>query len=233
MFLGTLKRCLDRKRSVREDWRSRLPEEKNRVFDQAVRQWEASFAMLGVALDDAFALRKQGKLIPAREAVSVSQDLLDPAVDALVAALLVLEQRARHSGTFTVDPLNPDFFRGETARQAAHWNCLLHRVLFSDRSRFFYKVRTLLEMIEDVAEEYQGIAQLIVENASTDPASHWTALDCLEFDLSTCLGEVIVLLKSFLCALPGGELAVFGERLLAPEPLRTHHLHARTSRVPT
>ena len=233
MFLGTVKRCLDRKRSVCQDWRSRLPEEKHLVFDRAVRQWEAGFAMVDVALDDAFALRNQGKLIPAREAVSLSQELLDPAADAMVAALLVLEQRARHSGTFTVDPLNPDFFRGETARQAAYWNGLLHRVLFSDRSRFFYKVRTLLEIIEDATEEYQGFAQLIVENASTDPASHWAALDCLESDLSTCLGEVIILLKSFLCALPGRELGAFGERLLALQPARTHSLRLKTSRVPT
>jgi hypothetical protein len=233
VFFGRVKGCLARKRSVRADWRCSLPEEKKRVFDQAAWQWEANFAMLGVTLDDAFALRKQGKLIPAREAVSVSEDLLDPAVGALVGALLVLERRARHSDTFTVDPLNPDFFRGDTARQAATWNGLLHRVLLGHRSRFFYKVRTLLEMIENVAEEYHGVAQLIVENASTDPASHWTALDCLEFDLSTCLGEVIILLKSFLCALPGRELEAFGERLLTPEPLRTHRLHAKTSRVPT
>ncbi len=41
------------------------------------------------------------------------------------------------------------------------------------------------------------------------PTLEWQAVDAAHYDLNTCLREAIVLLKSFLMALPNDELKAF------------------------
>src|SRR6202050_778545 len=137
-----------------------LPRDKGHVYETTVRQWEASVAMMSVALDGALALRARGELVCARQQAFVSADLLVRVADALISACNTLSARGRHlSNLPLVEPLKTEFFRGETAQNAAHWNELLHHVLFANRSRFFQNLRIVTDTREAVVREFDETAE--------------------------------------------------------------------------
>jgi hypothetical protein len=200
--------------SVTEDWIAALPREKGQVYETTVRQWESSFAMMSVALDGALSLRARGELVCARQQVFVSADLLVRVADALIASCDALSARGRHLANLPlVEPLKTEFFRGETAQNAAHWNELLHHVLFANRSRFFQKLRILTDTVEHVVREFDETAEDLGQGLSIQPADSWKSLDCLHYDFNTCLCESEIILKSFLRGLPSEQLATFAIEL--------------------
>jgi hypothetical protein len=101
-----------------------------------------------------------------------------------------------------VSSLNPEFFRGEVARQNATWNLLLHRILFGSRSRYLHKLRALEMIVCTVVDHFQETAEELADGVQVHPQESWSALDTLHYDLNTCLRESIVMLKSFLRVLP-------------------------------
>jgi hypothetical protein len=208
------------RRSVSDDWIAALPREKAHVFDAVVQRWESFYAMLSVSLDDAMSVRARGELVCARQYVSVSADLMARLAAELVSACRNLSDRGRHLGNIPrVQPLQSEFFRGETAQAAASWNDFLHHVLFADRSRFFQKLRILSETLENLIREYDDAAEDVFAGLSVRPASSWEALECLHFDFTTCLRESEVILKSFLRALPAEQLSAFAAELSQAPPL--------------
>ncbi len=231
--LGGARHWLRRKSSVRDDWLARLPDHKRRLFDSIVAELESAYAMLSVALNEALALRSSGALIPAREQAAVTADLFDRLAARTLAALAALENHGRHFGTLpAVSSLNPNFFRGETARRSAAWNNLLHRVLLSSRARFFHKLRSLSDMVEELAQAFREACEEIAEGTCVHPRSRWEEIDCLHYDVNTCLRETMVMLKSFLRVLPAEELEAFGRKLEAqilPGPRRTRARFSRAS----
>ncbi len=207
---------LQRARTVREDWLAWLPAEQDRLFEGSVALLEAPYAMLSVTLDEAFSLREKGALVHAREQAAVCADLFDRLAGYLLGTLRALEDHGRHFGTLpNVAALNPKFFRGTTAQHISRRSGLLHRVLFSSRSRFFFKLRALVETVEHLREQFRDAAQELADGASVHPGADWLRLDILHYDLNTCLREIIVVLKSFLCALPGEEVQPFRRKLQA------------------
>lgn len=220
-----------RARSVCEDWFAWLPAEKDRLFEATVNELEIFYSMLSVTLDEAFDQRGKGLLAHAQVEAGVSGELFDRLAARLVAALRALEDHARHFGTLpNVAPLNPDFFRGETAQRMARKSSLLQRVLFSTRSKFFHKLRAIAETVEDLQGEFRQVAEEIADGASLHPSAGWEALDVLHYDLNTCLRETIVVLKSFLCALPNEEVQPFGQKLQAYGKLPPVNSFARVPR---
>ena len=219
--------------SVTEDWIAPLPRDKAQVYESTVRQWESAFAMMSVALDGALALRARGELVCARQQAFVSADLLVRVADALINSWNTLSSRARHlSNLPLVEPLKTEFFRGETAQNAAHWNELLHHVLFANRSRFFQKLRILTDTVEHVVGEFDEAAEDLSQGLSIQPADCWKTLDCLQYDFNTCLCESEIILKSFIRALPAEQLATFAYELASPantESVR-HRLNAAKAR---
>jgi hypothetical protein len=212
------------RRSVSDDWIAALPREKAHVFSAVVQRWESLYAMLSVSLDDAISVRARGELVCSREYVLVSADLLAQLAAELLGACRRLSNRGRHlNKTPRVQPLQTEFFRGETARAAASWNDFLHHVLFAERSRFFQKLRILSETLEALVREYDGAAEDIFAGLSVRPGASWDTLECLHYDFTTCLRESEVLLKSFLRALPSEQVAALAAELSdtpAVEPLR-------------
>ncbi len=203
-----------RARSVREDWLAWMPAEKDRIFDASVADLEASYSMLSVTLDEAFALSAQGALRQARDQAAVSATLFDRLAAQLAAAQRAMAEHARHFGTLpNVAPLKPAFFRGETAQHFARKSSLLSKILFPSRSRFFHKLSVLSEIAEELAREFREAAEELTEGRSVQPGARWEALDVLHYDVNTCLRETIVMLKSFLCALPNEEVARFRQKL--------------------
>ena len=217
------------RRSVSDDWIAWLPRDKVHVFDAVVHRWETYYAMLSVSLDDALSLRARGELVRARQQVTVSAELISCLASSLVGACGVLSDRGRHiSNVPNVAPLNAEFFRGETAQTAASWNEFLHRVLFASRSRHFQKLRILSETLQNLVREYNDAAEDVAEGISVRPGDCWEALECLQYDFTTCLRETEVLLKSFLRALPTEQLEAFASDLDAvPAPERRSKVGAR------
>lgn len=198
-----------------------LPREKNYVFDTAVRQWECSYAMMSVALDDALSLRARGELVCARQQVRVAADLLERLTGALLGFCDAVGKRARRIEKVPiVEPMKSEFFRGDIAQSAASWNTILHRFLFGERQRFVQKLRVLSETVENLDREFAYTADELAKGISVQPGDGWKMLDCLHYDFNTCLRETEVVLKSFLRALPPDQLPAFAAELEAPVPTK-------------
>jgi hypothetical protein len=217
---GKLRKLISGGGSVSHDWRGPLPAAKNEVFEGTVRRWEAGNAMLSVALNEAFSHRGEGGLVVASQHAGVAADLAEGLTASLTKALRFLHGFAcALSGLPSGDPLNPDFFRSETARRAAEWHSVRHGILLRDRSRFLHKLGTLARVTQSIAREFDEAARDISEGTSIEPGSSWTSLRHLHYDLITCLRETVVLLKSVLHATPEHALPAlqsFLEPLAAP-----------------
>lgn len=203
-------------RTVRQDWRAELSPEKTMVYECVLAEVRNAHVMYSVALDEALTLRKWGRLELALEQMNVSADLCGRFSAAQEGLLLAMEQHARHFGTLpAVNPLDPEFFEGETARKAARTNSLLSRVLWRQQNRFLHKLQTLGEMTCNLAAENRLWADHLA--SGRDPASGqaWEHLGTLQFDLTSSLGEATVILKCFFVHLPAEEVAAFGDRLKA------------------
>jgi len=196
--------------TVKDDWRAWLPEEKDSVFRSHVRQLEIAYNMLSVSLDEALALRQDGRLAKASLAVCVTPDLCNRFAHPLVALLWSLSEHAKHFGTVpNAAPLDPANFQGARGQRAALLNSLFCRVLLSERSQFLYKISTLGEMVDDLNHDFCAAADEIANGVPMECDAEWQAVDAAHYDLNTCLREAIVLLKSFLNGAPPDELEPF------------------------
>lgn len=220
-------------RKVSEDWIAALPREKARAFEALVRQWECTYAMMSIALDDALSLRSRGELVCARQQVSIAAELLERLAEALTSLCDTLSLHGRRLRLLpVVEPLNTNFFRGDTGQSAASWNGILHHVLFGNRSRFFHKLRILSDTVEQLAREFREAAGDISRGLSVQPGDCWERLDSLHYDFNTCLRETEVVLKSFLRILPAEQLPTLSSELNPPADPRRLRMKPRLSRAP-
>lgn len=196
--------------SVKADWRARLPQEKNELFEAFVQQFEASYSMFSVSLNEAIELRQAGLLAKCSQVVWMAGSLCARLADPLAAILRALGEHAKHHGTVPNSaPLDSANFQGAREQRSARMSGLLSRVLLTQRSQFLHKISTLQEMVEDLGSEFRDTSDELANGTSIDPRSDWRALDEAHYDLNTCLRESIVLLKSFLVAVPDDQLASF------------------------
>jgi hypothetical protein len=202
--------------TVQDDWRARLPEEKLKVFTAYVRRLECAYGMLSVSLNEALALRHEGRLVMCCQAVNVTPSLCERLSETLIPLIRVLSEHAKHYGTVpNAAPLDPQNFQTPKGQRSARMSGLLSKVLLSQRTQFLHKLGTLSEMVENLGKEYCATAQELGGGLSTDPAQLWKTIDAAHYDLNTCLRETIVLLKSFLRALPDDQLANFQKSVMA------------------
>ncbi|HKV04444.1 MAG TPA: hypothetical protein VJO53_04970 [Candidatus Acidoferrales bacterium] len=207
-----------------------LPSEKTQVFEAVVHRWECTYAMMSVALDDALSLRARGELVCARQQVSIAADLLDRLASSLVSLCSALSARGRRIARLpVVEPLNSGFFRGNTGQSAASWNGILHHVLFSDRARFFHKLRILSDTLDQLEREFHEAAGDISKGLAEQPGASWDRLDSLHYDFNTCLRETEIVLKAFLRALPEEQLSALAGELDAPATPKRLRLKPRLS----
>ena len=191
-----------RRGTVQDDWRARLPEEKLKVFTAYVRRLDCAYGMLSVSLNEALALRREGRLMMCCQAVNVTPSLCARLTEPLVSLIRVLSDHAKHYGTVpNAAPLDPQNFQTAKGQRSARMSGLLSRVLLSQRTQFLHKLGTLQEMVENLGKEYCASAEELGTGLSVDPFLLWNTIDAAHYDLNTCLRETIVLLKSFLRAL--------------------------------
>jgi hypothetical protein len=200
---------------VHEDWFAWIPNEMDQLFDATRSELETSDFILSISLDEALALCKGGQFDSAKERASVIVGLFDRLAARVGHVIRTIKDHGAHFGTLpNVKPLSPSNFRGASAQRVSLMNSLLAKVVFRERTRFFHKLYSLGEIIEDSQREAHAIVSGISEGASQFPDRAWQQLEVLGYDLNTCMGETTVILKSFFCALPPEELETFREKLV-------------------
>jgi hypothetical protein len=188
--------------------------------------------MMSVALDEALSLRASGELVCARQQVSIAAGLLGRFAPSLISLCDTLSASGRQVAKFpVVEPMNAEFFRGNTGKSAASWNGILHHVLFSSRSRFFHKLRILSQTLTLLEGEFEEAASEISKGLSVQPGDCWQRLDTLHYDFNTCLRESEVVLKSFLRMLPEDQLPALARELDAPPSPKQLRVKPRLSRA--
>jgi hypothetical protein len=206
-YAGTLSL---RGNSVQADWRAGLPKEKAQVYNQHVHELESSYAMLSVSLNEAIELRQLGQPGKSQLAVGITSELCKLLTRALGGLLHALSEHAKHYGTTpNAAPLDPANFQGPRGQRSARMSSLLNRVLLTHRLQFLHKVSTLEEMVDDLGKDFRTAADDLAEGISLNPMEIWAEVDSDHYDLNTCLRESIVVFKSFLIAMPVGQLGAF------------------------
>lgn len=200
--------------SVSQDWRASLSAEKSVTYLHTLRLFETSYAMFSINLDEALGLRRMGRLDKAYMVLSVTPALCKRLAGDVQVLLRALLAHAKHFRiTPNISPLDPYNFQQNASRRAAHFNRLCSHILLSQRSQFVHKISTLLELIEDLNTTFSRSSLELNEFSSLQPERAWELLDAAHYDINTCLREAIVLLKSFLHALPEEQLLEFNAAL--------------------
>ena len=211
------KRAVQRSRTVREDWFAWIPNEMDQLFDATRHDLESSNFILSISLDEALSLCKVGEFDSAKERVTVIAGLFDRLAVRIDHVIDTIKDHGSHFGTLpNVKPLSPSNFRGATAQRVSLMNNVLAKVLFRERTRFFHKLHSLGEIVDDAKKEAGTILDVIAKGDSVLPDEAFQLLEVLGYDLNTCMGETTILLKSFFCALPAEELEAFRAKLVNP-----------------
>lgn len=209
------KRAGQRSRTVREDWLAWIPNEMDQLFGDTRKELESSNFILSMSLDEALALCKQGEFAFARERAIVAQGLFNRLSVRVCHVVNAIREHGAHFGTLpNVTPLASSNFRSSPAQKVALMDSILAKVLFRERTRFFHKLHSLLEITEDLQKEARAILSGISEGATELSEQAWQSLEVVGYDLNTCMVETTILLKSFFCALPPEELDTFRQRLI-------------------
>lgn len=219
------KRAGQRSRTVREDWFAWIPNEMDQLFDATRNELECSNVILSITLNEALSLCEQGEFEFAKERASVFADLFDRLAVRLNLVIRTIKEHGSHFGTLpNVSPLASSNFRGSSAQRISMMSGLLAKVVFRSRTRFFHKLYSLGEIIEELQKEVRTIVVDVADGSPTFPERAWKELEVLGYDLNTCMGETTVILKSFFCALPAEELEPFRNKLvnLVPALLTVH-----------
>jgi hypothetical protein len=205
--------------SVREDWSAWLPNEMDQLFDATRNELECANAILSVTLDEALAQCEQSECALGTEQATVFADLFDRLASRLRMVIYTIENHGSQIGTLpNVTPLASANFRGSTSQRISRMSSLLAKVVFRSRTRFFHKLQSLREIIEELQEQVREIVEEGSSSGVLFPGRAWQELEVRGYDLHTCTSETTVILKSFFCVLPGEELDSFRQKLSASAP---------------
>jgi hypothetical protein len=194
----------------------------DQLFDATRQDLETSNFILSISLDEALSLCKVGEFDSAKERVAVIAGLFDRLAIRIDHVIRTIKDHGSHFGTLpNVKPLSPSNFRGATAQRVSLMDNVLAKVLFRERTRFFHKLYSLGEIVDDAQREARAILAVISSNGDSElPDQAFQLLEVLGYDLNTCMGETTIILKSFFCALPAEELETFRAKLISLAPLR-------------
>lgn len=199
---------------VHAEWISRLPGERQQLFRDVVLSLEATYTMMSVALDEAMRLRADGQLVQARAQAGVCGEFGGRLAKKVGILIRGMKQHGKNMSELPlVLPLTASNFRHSEARLAAGLHWVLHNLMPGAQLRFFHKLRVLQSALDDLARQFKATARDIAENQSVKPTAAWQEMDCLHYDLNTCLREAIVTMKCFLRGMPEDRFAVFQQQL--------------------
>jgi hypothetical protein len=199
--------------SVRNDWRKPLSTEKTLAYQQILERLETAYAMFSVSLDEALGMSRR-KLPVAVRLLTVTPTLCERLSGVLVVHLRAMLGHARHFGvTPNLAPLDPTNFQSVKSQRVARFNSLFGKILLMRKSQFVTKIDVLAELTEELSAAFREVASRLIEETDSEGERNWELLDAVHYDLNTCLRETVVVLKSFLHALPERQLSQFQERV--------------------
>jgi hypothetical protein len=202
--------------SLEQDWCAWLPPEKSKVFGTYVHQLECTYSMFSITLNEAIELRRAGFLAKSYQTLHLAPALCARLAEPLSALLGAFSTHAGHYGTVpSVAPLDPANFQSSRGRGCARMSNLLSCVLLTQRAHFLHKICDLQELVEDLERDFCRCVAGLVSSAGVEPSRLWEGISTDHFDLNTCLRESIVLLKSFLRAIPEDQLSIFACSVIA------------------
>jgi len=220
--------------SVSHDWRMPLEGEKSYAYLSYSHRLETAYAMFSVNLNEAFGMRR-GRNSKAFEVLAVAPALCQRLAHPLYSLLQTMLDHAKHFGTIpNLAPLEAQNFQNSRSQRVALFNDLFSRILLTRKSQFVHKISALADLVDELDSSFESTAEELATGDSLHPDRDWEMLDSVHYDLNTCLREAIVLLKSFLHALPEAQLASFQSALqdqaassCCPPAGRTRHLAHR------
>jgi hypothetical protein len=196
--------------SVQTDWYGWLPEAKMQAFRVYAGDFETCYSMLSVSFDEALGLRNSGHFRKSCVAMEVTPSLCSRLTDRLYGMLCSLDEHAKHYGIVpSVAPLDAENFRGLHGQRSARMSSLLSAILLSQRTQFLSKITSLKHIVGQANSDFSDAAQELFSAPAQNRDRLWNALVQDHYDLSTCLGESVVLLKCFLRVLPDDQLLSF------------------------
>ncbi len=221
--------------SVSQDWRMPLNAEKSYVYLNCISRFETAYTMFSVNLDEALGLRRTGRNAKAYQVLAVAPALCKRLSQPLLSMLRVMLDHAKHFGIApNLAPLDAENFQNSRSQRVALFNHVFSRILLTRKSQFVHKISALADLVEELDSNFQCATEELTSGGSLQPDRHWEMLDSVHYDLNTCLRELVVLLKSFLHALPDQQLAGFQVALndlpaasAKPFPVRPQHLAHR------
>lgn len=221
-----------RTRNVKEDWCAWIPNEMDELFDLTRQELESSNFILSITINEALQLCKGGRLETANERLEIFAGLFNRLAIRVSHVTRVIREHGIHFGTLpNVKPLSPANFRGATAQRLSLTNNLLAKVVFRQRTRFFHKLYALGEIVEELQKQMAEVVANFSQHTSRTTDQAWQMLEVLAYDLTTCMGETTIVLKSFFCALPPEELGTFREKLVNDTP-NLFTIRTGTNRIP-
>jgi hypothetical protein len=195
---------------VSHDWRMPLKGDKSHLYLDCVQHLETSYSMFSVNLDEAFGMRRTGRSAMASQVLSVAPALCQRLAHPLLVLLRTMLDHAKHFGIApNHEPLNAQNFQSSRSQRAALFNDLVSRILLTRKSQFAHKISALADLVEELNSSFEATAQELAGGESFQPDRDWDLLDAAHYDLNTCLREAVVLLKSFLHALPDPQIVSF------------------------
>jgi hypothetical protein len=201
--------------SVDVDWRGELPNAHRHAFEAYTKEFEGSYLMFSISLDEAISLHESIWLSKSFQVVALTSELCAGLTTSLENLLRSLAEHCREHGTNpTVAPLNPSDFSNVWAKLVASSSLIWHNTLPTRRAQFQNKIRSLTSMIRRARQDLCVVAEaLAIEGIVIDSSDSWAVMNRAHFDLNTCLRESFILLKCFLRVLPGVELHAFQENV--------------------
>jgi hypothetical protein len=170
-------------------------------------------------LDEALGLCEQGQFTLSLERAIVFDELFDRLANRLCLVIRTIDNHSSRFGTLpNVAALAYSNFRGKTAQRISFMSSVLAKITFCGRARFFHKLHSLAEIIEELQKKTRAIVEDVSNGMQLFPDRAWQELEVLGYDLNTCMREMTVVLKSFLCVLPDEELEIFRQKLAAQVP---------------
>jgi hypothetical protein len=196
--------------SVSQDWRMPLKGDKSHLYLVYIQHLETSYSMFSVNLDEAFGMRRGGRTAKADQLLSVAPALCQRLAHPLFTLLHAMLYHAKHFGVVpNLEPLDAENFQSTRGQRVALFNDLVSRVLLTRKLQFAHKISALADLVDDLDLSFESTAGDLSCGDSFQPNRDWELLDAVHYDLNTCLRETVVLLKSFLHALPDAQLASF------------------------
>ncbi|MCI0628898.1 MAG: hypothetical protein L0387_45845 [Acidobacteria bacterium] len=203
-----------RRKTIGEEWEGWLPPGKAEVFAALTAALRSDSGMLEVALNEGLSLSHSGSPSACSELALVCAELFERLAVRLEAVLRTLYWNSLNFANLPrTAPLNVDFFRSELAKRQARKSKFLSNVLLSSKSRFWFKLDDLVMIVSDLANDFRPLAVQIGQGSSARPELGWNQLEVLDYDLSTCLAETLVVFKSFFYVLSEDDTPFFRRQM--------------------